>query len=103
MAFNVVRFSTFSGGQTGAGLLAKYDGTGADAAEGADNLAAIKADNYFTAKAVRSAVALASDGRSVGQGLPIMIQGTDGFEFDVLYLDTADDELKMRGGAWNLS
>ena len=101
MAFNVVRFSTFSGGQSGAGILAKYDGSGAVAADGADNLAAIKADNYFTAQAVKDAVALASDGRTTGAGLPIMLQGTNGFEFDVLWDDSGT--LKMRGGAFNLS
>ena len=99
MAFNPVRFSTFSGGQTGAGLLATYDGTGAGAA--GDTLTAIKAPGYFTSQGVRDAVALASDGRTSGQGLPIMLHGTNGFEFDVLYDNSGT--LTMRGGNWNLS
>ena len=99
MAFNVHRFSTFNAGQTGAGIVGKYDGSGTGA--GADTLAAIKADGYFTADAVKDAVAQASDGRTTGAGLAMFLHGTDGMEMDVLYDDSG--ELKMRGGGFNVT
>ena len=101
MAYASVRFSLFSTGQTGAGLLAKYDSTGTDG-EGGDAIGSVKGNGFFTGREVRDAVRKASDGRTgAGVGLPIILAARDGLEMDVLYDNSGT--LQMRGGNWNVT
>ena len=98
MAFNVHRFTLYNAGQTGAGLFAKYDGTGAS--PGGDALNTIKGDGYFSAEEVKDAIRLASDGRSTGAGLPMLMQANNGNDIDTIYLD--GDTVKTRNAAFSL-
>ena len=102
MAYSARRFSTFSGGQTGAGTVAKYDGSGTTA-EGGDSIATIKSGSAFffgTNVGVLDAVRLASSGRTSGAGLPIMLVGNDGIEWDVLFDDAGTVKVaSVSGGA----
>ena len=100
MAFNASRFSTFSGGQTGAGIVGKYDGSGTTG-EGGDALGTIKGPGYMTSDEVKDAVRLASDGRTTGNGLVMLLVGNDGIEWDVAYLNGTT--VTMRGGAFNIT
>ena len=103
MAFNHARFSVLSGGQTGAALLAKYDGTGFSG-EGGDSLTAIRAKNFFTGKAVKDALRMAQSpqtggGIVAGKGLPCLIHARTGMEWRLLIFDAADsDEVTTVGG-----
>ena len=101
MAFNAHRFSTFEAGQTGAGIVGKYDGSGTTG-EGGDTLAVIKGNNYLTSQEVKDAVALASDGRTTGNGLVMLLVGNDGIEWDVAYRHSSG-QIRMRGGAYNIT
>ena len=100
MAFNAVRFGTLQAGQTGAGILAHYNGSGT-ASEGGDTLANIKGSGFITSQEAKDAVAMAEDGRTTGKGLPIFLVGNDGMEWDVLWNDNGT--LKVRGGNYNIS
>ena len=138
MAFHPSRFTVYNAGQTGAGLIAKYDATGVASTDefvggGEANLNAIKADVFWEThanpttaaqrlqnermEAVRAIVSQAEDGRGTptqeaGRGLPIFLHAPNGIEIDVLRMDTTDTvtigirtvgQMKLRGGAWNLS
>ena len=99
MPFNKHRFSTFNAGQTGAGLLAKYDGSGTPA-EGGDPIGTIDNDGYINSQEAKDAVAQASDGRTTGAGLVILLVGNDGMKFDVLFNDAGTLKLaSVSGGA----
>ena len=96
MAFNASRFSTYNAGQTGAALLAKYDGSGVAGDDGGDSLSVIKTNGFWAKDlpadtevkrrknagldAVADAVRLATDGRTTGAGLPILFHGNTGLE-----------------------
>ena len=103
MAFNQARFSVFSGGQTGAALFAKYDGTGFSG-EGGDSLNAIRGKNFFTSKAVKDALRMAQSpqtggGITNGKGLPCLIHARTGLEWRLLIFDQADtDQVTTVGG-----
>ena len=101
MAFNPSRFSTFNAGQTGAGIMGKYDGSGTTG-EGGEALATIKGSNYLTSKAVKDAVRQASDGRTTGAGLVMLLVGNDGIEWDVATISSGG-VVSMRGSAFNIS
>ena len=100
MAYDSKRFSLLSGGQTGAGMIAKYDGTGSGA-EGGDNLAAVKGNGFLSGTEAIDAVRKAMDGRSTGAGLPIILAASDALEMDVAFL--TGGQVRMRGGGFNMS
>ena len=102
MAYSADRLSTFSSAQTGAGILAKYDGSGTTA-EGGDNLANIKANGFLTGAHAIDIVRKASDGRSSGDGVAILLVGNDGIEWDVAYFFGTGTQIRMRGGDFTIS
>ena len=101
MAFDIVRFSTYNTGQTGAGMIAKYDGSGSTA-EGGDTLATIKAEGFFT-DAVVVFVRQAEDGRSQPRGLPALLHGNDGLEWSLININPANGRVREGGGNWEIS
>ena len=98
MAYASVRFSLFSGGQTGAGLLAKYDATGS----GGDNAAAVKADNFFSGAEATDAIRKSVDGRSRPTGLPCIEHTTDGLRMTLLNFNAAGTTQHDGGAAWTI-
>ena len=107
MAFDQNRFSVFKGGQTGATLMAHYNGSGGDNQgglpdEGGDTLASMKTNGFFSSQEVKDAVAMASTGRTLGLGLPCLLQGHNGMEWGFLFAHT-DGQIRMGAGAWLLT
>ena len=136
MAYSEDRFNENAAGMPGRGHIAIYDGTGRDAAaatqanpdEGGDLLATIRGNGFFpvtdstgnvtsVADAVRIASRLAkAEGSGVAQtytlgagaGLPIILQGNDGIEINLLYEDISTSgsppvttrQLRLRNGNW---
>ena len=96
MAYETRRWVENAGGMTGHGALAIYDGSGT-AAQGGDvvdlvapiSASAINANNFFTGDEVKDAVRRASDGKSVGEGLLVLIHSRGNLMFDVLEIYTA--------------
>ena len=125
MAFSPFRFTENAAGMTGRAAFALYDGRGNAGArtnppqnpdQGGDELADIKATNFFDHQVVRDAIREAVKGDrdrtaggtglvmdlGVGGGLPIMLMGNDGTEFDTVYVDGSDDVV-LRGGGFNVT
>ena len=103
MAFDIARFSVFSGGQTGAGLLAKYDGSGTDD-EGGDTASTLRGKNFFDHQAIKDALHQARDpstggGLVNGTGLLCLLHSRTGLEWRLLIFDAADtDQVTTVGG-----
>ena len=113
MAYSAERFSENAAGMTGSPTLASYDGSGTDA-EGGDTLSDIRAPGFFakaTAPEVWGAIRAASHGRSVGEGLPIIIHGNNGMAVDLFYeFDETSgsppvrtNEIRRRGGTFAIT
>ena len=100
MAYSAIRLSTFSSAQTGAAILAKYDGSGTTA-EGGDNLSDIKVAGFLRGDYALDIVRKASDGRSSGDGVAILLVGNDGIEWDVAFDNGGT--IQMRGGDFTIS
>ena len=83
MAFNKDRLDVLYGSR-GVGSLMVYN-----APAGSDNLAAIKAANFFNDNDVRAVIRANRQGTAAGTGVPAHIIGTDGQEIVLLRL--ADD------------
>ena len=111
MAYSKFRFTENAAGMTGRAGMALYDGRGnagdrtnppQNPDEGGDELADIKANNFFTGQEVRDAVREASKGQTTGAGLPILLMGTDATEIDTVYLHTSG-QLRVRGSGFNVT
>ena len=105
MAFSIDRFSVFSAGQTGAGILCMYDGSGTDD-EGGDAHSTITAKDFIKGtgkKQVTDLIAQGSDGRTLGVGIPFLARSRTGMEFNLLYVNTADGEVQVASGNWQVT
>ena len=112
MAYASERWNENAGGMTGHGALAIYSGMGTPA-QGGDvidisgpvSAGAINANNFFTGEEAKDAVRRASTGKSVGEGLLVLIHSRGNLMLDVLELYTATvqgqrvERLRCRGNA----
>ena len=83
MAFSKHRFRDLSGGQSGFGFLAVYDGRG----QGGDNRATIITPGFFTdpevlGAAQRGMEAVPGTGTGNGRFYPILVLANDGFSVE---------------------
>ena len=101
MAFSQARFSVFSGGQTGAGIFCMYDGSGS-AAEGGDDAGTIASSGFLNSQEVKDLVAQGLDGRTLGQGIPCLIRGSDEIEFNLIY-PLGNGNIAGATGAWQIT
>ena len=102
MAYDPARLSVFNAGQTGAGILAYYDGSGFSG-EGGDSHSAITTKNFMKGPWVKDIIAKGSSGRSLGVGIPILIRSRTGMEFNLLYTNATDGEVQVASGNWQVT
>ena len=93
MAYASERWNENAGGMTGHGALAIYSGMGTVAQggdvvdlQGAVSDGSINANNFFTGEEVKDAIARATKGKSVGDGLLCFIHSRGNLILDVLEL-----------------
>ena len=102
MAYAPERFNENAGGMTGQGAFAVYDATGSPT-QGGDSLdlspptgaGQVNTPGFFDGAEVRAAVARASQGKTAGEGLVVILQANNRLIMDVLY-DNAGT-LTLRG------